>query len=419
MLPETRRKLPPSLLVQRVRTIAVLLTAALALGLIVVLIFDRPSKGSGPGRIPGPTPGTGGSATASPPPLPADGPFTVSYSGAASRLGDLSDEEKREQLRDWLRSALAAHLHLDSRRYRSAVYDATPVRDAGLADLAAQPTGPGRALFDGRVLHLLIAADDPNASRSIALLLDQHRTDHGADPEGVRVHRYTIDRSAQTIRVGADETQKAARAREANGYVVMRVDGRDRLTGFLKRTRHLSTLERRGGEIWAGGWKWQSGTAPPLSPADVAAIQEGYLKDSGGTPGFSLDPPGRRGPLVPHGRMYHRARYEGGLEGTEVGMTLFYTDLIAKNWSFGIGTGVPVKKVKVSFPTRTPRYPPGSALRTGGRGRKAGGSGSGRTTPGSASATTGWTSASGRPGCSSARHRATAKSSPATTSDEG
>lgn len=35
------------------------------------------------------------------------------------------------------------------------------------------------------------------------------------------------------------------------------------------------------------------------------------------------------------------ARYDGGIEGTEVGMTLFYTDLVAKDWTGGVGTGVP------------------------------------------------------------------------------
>ncbi|HEX8866424.1 MAG TPA: hypothetical protein VF821_12285, partial [Lentzea sp.] len=39
--------------------------------------------------------------------------------------------------------------------------------------------------------------------------------------------------------------------------------------------------------------------------------------------------------------LYNEARYEGGIAGTEVGMTLFYTDLIAKQWVDGVGDGVP------------------------------------------------------------------------------
>ncbi|TDD93942.1 hypothetical protein E1298_07950 [Actinomadura rubrisoli] len=88
--------------------------------------------------------------------------------------------------------------------------------------------------------------------------------------------------------------------------------------------------------------------------ADVTAIQRGYLKDPVQFPGFSLDPPkSGRGDVVEtlrQGRMYHRARYEGGLKGTEVGMTLFYSDLIAKMWVSGTGTGVPTKAVKGFVP---------------------------------------------------------------------
>lgn len=352
MGPDSQRRLPPSLLSQRIRTIAVLLAPALVLGLTLLLALEGASAVR-------PDPhddrtGAGGSA-GGPSPSGGGGPFTVSYAGAASRLADLTAGEKREQLRDWLRTALAAHLKLDIARYRPAVHDAVPVREKGLADITRQPTGPGRALFDGRDrLHLLLPADDPHASRTIGLLLDRHRADHGSDPRTVQVHRYTVESRTQTIRVGADEPRASARFRAAHGYVAMRVDRPGGLREFLKRTRHLSRLERRGEEIWAGGWKWRTGSAPPLTMADVTAIQRGYLEDPVQVPGFSLDPPkGERADPVRalrQGRMYHQARYEGGLKGTEVGATLFYTDLIAKSWINGTGTGVPDKAVKGFVP---------------------------------------------------------------------
>jgi hypothetical protein len=42
---------------------------------------------------------------------------------------------------------------------------------------------------------------------------------------------------------------------------------------------------------------------------------------------------------------YGEARNDGQLEGTKVGMTLFYTDKVAKDWVAGVGTGVPSKAV--------------------------------------------------------------------------
>lgn len=42
---------------------------------------------------------------------------------------------------------------------------------------------------------------------------------------------------------------------------------------------------------------------------------------------------------------YQAARYDGGLEGTEVGMTYFYTDLVAKAWGKEVGAGEPTNIV--------------------------------------------------------------------------
>ncbi len=43
--------------------------------------------------------------------------------------------------------------------------------------------------------------------------------------------------------------------------------------------------------------------------------------------------------------VYQFARYDGGVKGTEVGMTYFYTDLVAKAWPMERGAGVPSGKV--------------------------------------------------------------------------
>lgn len=45
------------------------------------------------------------------------------------------------------------------------------------------------------------------------------------------------------------------------------------------------------------------------------------------------------------GSIYQHARYEGGLEGTEAGMTYFYTDLVAKAWPMELGSGSPAGRV--------------------------------------------------------------------------
>ncbi|SMD27613.1 hypothetical protein SAMN05661093_11223 [Kibdelosporangium aridum] len=336
--------------------------------------------------------------------------FQISYAGAASRLSGLDETETQEQLRDWARFGLASHLGLDTARLRDAAYDTLPVRDAGFADLTRQPTGPGRALPDGKgTLHVLVPRGDPHLDRTIGLQLDQYRTDSGADPDQVQVHRYEIDSGTRTIRLIAEVPARTADVRAAHGYVTMRVNDSPALADFLGRTHYLSTVEIKGTDILASGWNWPAGAGPQVSHEDISVLQRGYLRSSGPRPGFSLDPgpsenrddvlavlpqlspeladriladrwsgssfssagdvadhvlkallfndpvpaglPADRNQLwglhslIQRQGAYAQARYDGGLEGTGVGMTLFYTDLIAKDWVKGVGSGVPAKAV--------------------------------------------------------------------------
>jgi hypothetical protein len=335
----------------------------------------------------------------------------ISYGGASSRLAELAPEEANDQLRDWARLGLASYLKLDTGQLRDNLYDSLPVRDAGFADLARQLTGPGRTLFDGDTLHVLVPRNDPHRARTIGLSLDQHRTDAGSDPKRVQIHPYQFHRDTQTIELQVEPPRPAGEVRTANGYVTARIDQNGGLREFLARTRQLSTVEIRGAEIRAGGWNWPDVPSVPVDDEDIAVLQREYLRTSGPPPGFSLDQvhpptiddvhdllpelaprwvdvlagyladPARRPPdeLVgkvenalilgkpepselaaeglPSDRahlwalraalerrpMYSQARYDGDLKGTKVGMTLFYTDHIAKNWVSGVGNGVPLE----------------------------------------------------------------------------
>lgn len=361
--------------------------------------------------------------------------FLVSYVAAADRLDGLDRAEAEEQVRDWTRLALAAHLELDTAQLRDTSFDTLPARDPGFADLARQPVGPGRALLDARgVLHLLVPADDPHLDRTVGLLLDQHRTDSGADAPRTRLHRYTIDPATRTVRVETDESLATDTFRAERGYVRARIDDPERLKDFLARTKALSTLEVRGAEVWAGGWAWPDASGVPLTYEDVSVLQRGYAGSGGTTPGFSLDPgppatkadlqaaiPGLGAELldrvladnwagspfasrdeladqvsaalhgdapppdrakelglptdrvalwaldaVLHDRpAYSQARYDGGLEGTEVGMTLFYTDYVTKDWTHGVGTGVPARAVAGFVPDSAARTPWGHCVPAG------------------------------------------------------
>lgn len=337
-----------------------------------------------------------------------EAPYVVSYAGAAERLTTLDPLEAEEQLRDWARLGLASSLGLNRKQIFDALYDTTPIRDPLFTDLAEQPTGPGRALFDGTTLHLLVPQDDPHPSRTIGLLLDEHRVDAGADPGQVQVHRYRMLPENQRIELVAEPATATSQLRADHGWREERVDQSGGLADFLAHTTHLSRLENRGTEVWAAGWSWPDLPGALVSAEDVSVLQRGYRGYDGTPPGFSLDPqppstlddiratipglapdlaeriytgnwlgsgcasvveftdlvesmlfqqdPQACAPLASglpadptrlwalwnflvRGTMYSQARYDGGLKGTEVGMTLFYTDFVAKEWK-SVGTGV-------------------------------------------------------------------------------
>ncbi|HEX6354218.1 hypothetical protein [Actinophytocola sp.] len=357
-----------------------------------------------------------------------DGQYVeISYAGASAGLAGLDESEAAEQIRDWARFGLASHLEMDTARLRDAFYDTFPVRDAAFGDIARQPVGAGRSVFDGRgVLHILVPHDDQFRARSIGTELDQYRTDAGADPQRVQVHEYRIDRATQTIGLWAGREETAAKVRADNGYFIARVDQLDGLTDFLARSRRLSWVRTRGSETWAGGWSWPDGAGARLDVEDVWAVQRGYEDPSDGLPGFSLDPvvtrseedlaaalpdvspelvsgistgdwagsgyaseqdllldidkalddesegesrptsglPADRSQLwsmrlaLRGGPVFSTARYDGWLAGTAVGMTLFYTDFVAKSWLTGVGRGVPPATVGgFAANTRSPTPP--------------------------------------------------------------
>lgn len=238
-----------------------------------------------------------GSSKAAPPPsqkMVTRTDFLVSYSSAASRLTGLNAADTADQVRDWIRTALAAHLGMSTAAIRDASYDAFPVRDQGFTDLADQQVGPGRELVDtSGTLHLLVPQGDPHENRTVGLMLDQYRTDHGSDPELVQIHHYTIDQATQTADVIADPIGTPDQVRTAHGYVSTAIAGLSDLTAFLAKTTSLSELSVRGGQVRADGWSWPDVPSAPMTVDDISVLQNGYrahVAGNGLAPGFSLDP---------------------------------------------------------------------------------------------------------------------------------
>jgi len=316
-------------------------------------------------EIPSPTPV---------PAVPIPDKWTISYANAADWLDGLAFEDHDDQILDWAVWGLAGLLKLDTKTLRDAFYDQTMVRDPIFEGLTANRIGLGRGFLDNRgILHMLAPANDPAASRAIGMVLDDYRKDAGIDPERVLIYWYEIDRQAQQVILMPDGVRMTQAVRDEYGYREMRVDTLEDLQRFLEETCHLSHLELRDRQLWAGGWNWPDAPAGQVTAQDLAVLQNGYRRAARGMssePGFSLDP-GEMLPLAELGPLLRRAdlsaqeyqeyldkmisnvgqpsyqvaRYEGGLQGTEAGMTYFYTDLVAKAWSMGKGKGAPIGQV--------------------------------------------------------------------------
>ncbi|HUP25937.1 MAG TPA: hypothetical protein VNB06_23750 [Thermoanaerobaculia bacterium] len=355
------------------------------------------------------------------------GDYSVSYSDASEWLEDLEALEREDQIRDWTVLGLAALLDLDAEALRDYAYDKAPLRDPLLADLTTNQVGPGRSLFDSRgLLHLLVPERDPYESRTIALLLDDHRKDSGLDEPQVQLHRYRIDAGKHQVALRTEKPQPTPQVRLDRGYRETRIDQPDGLETFLAETRHLSRVwVRNDSQLWAAGWTWPGTPGGEITAEDLAILQQGYERAALGLesePGFSLDPGAPVGDLEAVARLlrdagypdaeafteeyemlmndfeialesasqdptfaldeekqariaeeigtsfeklgtdypkygkfvgillgdkplYQYARYDGGLRGTEAGMTFFYTDLVAKAWPMEVGTGSPTGTV--------------------------------------------------------------------------
>ena len=216
------------------------------------------------------------------PPTPTSTPvpdhITVSYLEAADWLVDLAEEDRDDQILDWTVLGLAGLLQLDVETLRDAFYDQVPVRDPLFSDMAANRSGPGRGLPDGQGgLNVLVPVDDPYASRTIGMVLDDYRKDAGSDPKEVTLRRYTIDHENKVVTLESEPPSPTDQVRKAHGYREMAVDTLDGLKDFLDQPQHLSRLEIRNGQLWAGGWNWPGTPTGHITPEDLTVLQRGYL----------------------------------------------------------------------------------------------------------------------------------------------
>lgn len=267
------------------------------------------------------------------------------------KLDELRAEERPEQLADWAFYGTAIYAGLSAEELRDATYDRTPFRDPALVDVVHFDYGPGRRLIlsDGAV-WLFYATGDPDRILTLAHLADQVRTELGGLPAAFRVFNYRSDLARGAIDVTREPDLAAEKLFSAEyGYKEMLVQSTAALTLFLSEVQDVThaRLVPEGGVVLGGRRRPDAQPQISLVPieggalamvedgavasrvklADVAALYQAAVQ-SATAPGFSLEP--RTGPF---GQRSYCAHYSGPLQGTAVGLNLFYTDLGAKLWA--------------------------------------------------------------------------------------
>jgi hypothetical protein len=242
-------------------------------------------------------------------------------------------EERLNQARDWLLFTAAFGIGLTSEEISQHLGTFPAVRRGFLEPVSNFEYGEARScpVGDGRVIALIPAGLSTEARAGmLAGAADEQRSRSGERPESLLVFEYRInlEEDSGTLKL-AETVDGSTLYTEQAGYFEADIGGASDLQDFLSRVDCLTYAKKSDGWLWdsfsLGGRKVKGREHRGVRLEDVVALWnlEADSKRSlveGKDTLFSLNP---KGHLL-------EATYEPSLKGTSVGMTLFYTDLLAK-----------------------------------------------------------------------------------------
>jgi len=316
---------------------------------------------------------------------------TVTFEREGGALEGQSLRERREQVRDWLLYSVVAATGRSAEEISRMLYDLPALRTSYLPGVTNLPCGPARSVYLGSGHAVVLVPPENEAERfdRLAEAADEHRKNTGQMLGWLHVFEYQIEPGEQGARLTRLESVEARDLYTSGaGYREALLRSFRDLNSLIEHIEDLTFAQAQPNGLLAGGRKLRSRRYGRVRPEDVAAIyqSEGASRKTqrlvdefnarwrsrsyrtpeekaaleqqhaleqkelkaviaaatGGTgvfkagSGFSLDPVG-----VPPNYRYQTARYDGALQGTEVGMALFYTDLLAKLWALDFQQSFP------------------------------------------------------------------------------
>ncbi len=335
---------------------------------------------------------------------------TVSFAGVLSNLQDLSPRNRQEQMRDWLLYTVVSSTARSAQEVSRMMYDLPPFRGDYFGLTVNLPAGPMRIAYlgNGEAIVLVPEESEPTRLDEMGEAADAYRTDFGKKLSRLHVFEYgfppgnfplaslrylgpfdgsmlysdvtgyqervirdlgDLEAFAQTtsdltyaalgpdgVRLGARKLRDAAGIGPTEIAELYQADRRYR-DGQVQIDRAIQKLNSDWKEIQYSSPEEKARLDADYKRAKANVEHEVYAIQASLGPrpkscGFSLDP-------YPEGAKRYRfqkATYICDLRGTETGMVLFYTDLLAKLWAIDfqssfprhIAEFTPMTEVKVS-----------------------------------------------------------------------
>jgi hypothetical protein len=327
---------------------------------------------------------------------------TLSLEGANPLLRGLSWRERHDQMRDWLLYTVVYSSGRSAQQVSRILYDVPPVRADYLQSVASFPSGTTRSAYLGNGEAVVLAPFEPDSARleDLAQAADEHRKnlgkpltwlhvfeyDLGAGGAGITVKRLSPVAASSLYTAAAGYRERLiGNLQDLHSFVAgindltfastdpqgIRLGGRKLATatgiglpeiaGVYQSDRRFRLAQQQIGQLiksfnsdWAdrrystleeeARLTAQHDAARKEVEAKIRAIQAA-LGPRPASCGFSLDP-------YPEGTtkyLFQKATYTCDLQGTETGMVLFYTDLLAKLWAMDY---------QRTFPRNIPEFAP-------------------------------------------------------------
>ncbi len=225
--------------------------------------------------------------------LKAGDRFRIDATDLRNRLASTSEDERPEQIADWVVYATLVYSRVPGHALRDALYDRPPMRLPVLEESVAFDYGRGRrVILPDKSVWLFRSEIDPHPKATLARLADQVRMELGDKPASfaVFVYRTHLTNGVIDVRKEAD-VPSAEMFSPAYGYVEAKVHDRASFTTWLEQIDdvvHVRRIEDNALEL--GGRRFGDASTAGVTLEHVASLYQGHRRIAANHATYDPDP---------------------------------------------------------------------------------------------------------------------------------